>query len=161
MMNKLILSIICAGALALLTGCPGNKSSVPAQSGGSRTTADATVVPVNVDDDDDDPLEMNGWDDQDDIQVTKPTVVDFYADWCGPCKQLSPIMEMMEKKYQGQIEFRRYNIDEPQGKELADEFDVQGIPTLLFIDKKGYYKSSVGLIDKGRFESLITEMLGR
>ena len=59
-------------------------------------------------------------------------VIDFYATWCGPCKRLAPILENLEKKYDGKIVFRRVDID--QNPDMAAEYNVQAVPTLVIID---------------------------
>ena len=58
-----------------------------------------------------------------------PVVVDFYADWCPPCRMLAPLVEELAAEYQGRIEFFKVNIDD--SPELADQYRVSGVPTLL------------------------------
>lgn len=65
----------------------------------------------------------------------KPAILDFYADWCGPCRQLSPRLEALAKKYAGKIDVYKINIDNEE--ELARVFGVQSIPMLLFISTDG------------------------
>lgn len=65
----------------------------------------------------------------------KPAILDFYADWCGPCRQLSPRLETLAKKYAGKIDVYKINIDDET--ELAKVFGVQSIPMLLFINTDG------------------------
>lgn len=60
----------------------------------------------------------------------KPTIVDFYASWCGPCKILSPIMEKLSKKYEDKVNF--YKIDVDESSDLANTLKIKGIPTLIF-----------------------------
>ncbi len=60
----------------------------------------------------------------------KPTIVDFYASWCGPCKMLSPIMEKLSKKYEGKVNF--FKIDVDKSSDLANTLKIKGIPTLIF-----------------------------
>jgi thioredoxin len=60
----------------------------------------------------------------------KPTIVDFYASWCGPCKMLSPIMEKLSKKYEDKVNF--YKIDVDESSDLANTLKIKGIPTLIF-----------------------------
>ena len=60
----------------------------------------------------------------------KPTIVDFYASWCGPCKKLSPIMEKLSKKYEDKVNF--YKIDVDESSDLANTLKIKGIPTLIF-----------------------------
>jgi len=65
----------------------------------------------------------------------KPAIIDFYADWCGPCKIASPILEEISKEYAGKINV--YKIDTQTERELASVFGIQGIPAFLYIPKNG------------------------
>jgi len=62
-----------------------------------------------------------------------PVVVDFYADWCGPCRVLEPIMEMLAKKFEGTVKFVRVDVDSNQ--DLAAQYNVVSIPTVIFFSK--------------------------
>lgn len=75
-----------------------------------------------------------------------PCIVDFYADWCRPCKMLQPILEEIKKEYGDKIIIYKVNVD--QEKELAASFQVTGIPMLLFVPKKGQPVSAKGLLPK-------------
>ncbi|MBP3425756.1 MAG: thioredoxin [Rikenellaceae bacterium] len=66
---------------------------------------------------------------------TKPAIVDFYADWCGPCRALAPALEEVAAEYKGRINVYKVNVDREQ--ELAAAFDVRSIPTLMFIPQQG------------------------
>jgi thioredoxin 1 len=68
------------------------------------------------------------------------TLVDFYADWCGPCKALSPTLEELEKKFQGKLNILKVNVDDNQA--LAQEYGVRGIPALIFF-KDGEVKNQL------------------
>ena len=72
----------------------------------------------------------------------KPAVVDFYAEWCGPCKRLLPVLESVSEEYADRVDIYKVNVDEEQ--ELAEVFGVQTIPTLFFIPKEGNPQRSVG-----------------
>ena len=91
-----------------------------------------------------------------------PCIVDFYADWCGPCRQASPILEELAQKYKGQILVYKINID--QEKELAGAFGIQTIPAFLWVPKDGKPTMSNGVASskeetKAMFEKLIKEIL--
>ena len=96
---------------------------------------------------------------QDLIPVTGPTVVDFYATWCRPCKELAPVLERLEKKYEGRITFMRIDVDE--NPELAQAFQVESIPTLFFITTAGVVDASIGLVSEAELDAQITAMLAR
>ena len=86
------------------------------------------------------------------LQSEKPVLVDFYADWCGPCKMLSPIVDEVANENED-IKVVKVNIDESQ--ELAMKYQVMSIPTLVVIKEGKEINRSVGLIDKSQVTSLI------
>ena len=88
------------------------------------------------------------------IENKLPTVLDFYADWCGPCKRLAPVLESIEKDYKGRVEFRRINVD--NNVELSSKYGIQSIPTLVYLDSDGQEVTrTVGLIDASEIEKAI------
>lgn len=89
----------------------------------------------------------------------KPTIIDFYATWCGPCKAIAPIMEEIAQKYGNEIDV--YKVDVDQNEELAAYFEINSIPTLLFIPKEGEPVTIVGGQSKGEIEALIKEHFGK
>ena len=86
-----------------------------------------------------------------------PCIVDFYADWCGPCRQASPILEELAKKYKGQLVVYKVNTD--QEPELSRNFNIRSIPALLFVPKKGQPQMSVGMSSKESYVQQINAML--
>lgn len=88
---------------------------------------------------------------------TKPAIIDFYATWCGPCKQTAPILEELANEYDGKIDV--YKVDVDQQQELAGLFSVQSIPTLLFIPMEGAPQKVVGAMGKAQFEDVIKQVL--
>ena len=84
-----------------------------------------------------------------DAEVTQsalPVVMDFYATWCGPCRQLAPTMDSLADQYAGKIKFVKVNVDE--SPKLAQQFQVEGIPMLVFLQNGKTAGTSVGLIAK-------------
>jgi len=79
-------------------------------------------------------------------QATMPVVVDFYATWCAPCRQLAPTMDRLADQYAGKIKFVKVNVDE--SPKLAQKFQVEGIPMLVFLQQGKAVGTSVGLIAK-------------
>jgi len=86
-----------------------------------------------------------------------PCIIDFYADWCAPCKMIAPIMEELSKEYEGKINFYKLNVDEEQ--EVASLFGIQSIPSILFIPLKEQPQMAVGAIPKESFRQAIKEVL--
>lgn len=69
------------------------------------------------------------------MEQDKPVLLDFYADWCGPCQNLLPTVEKLSDEYKGSVEIQKVNVD--QNRELASKFGVRSIPALFFLkDKK-------------------------
>ena len=87
----------------------------------------------------------------------KPVVVDFYADWCAPCKQISPILSELAEEYKGEVVFYKINTD--HNKALARMFNVRSIPMILYIPKNGDPSYTVGGMNKDGFKELIDEHL--
>jgi thioredoxin 1 len=88
---------------------------------------------------------------------TLPAIVDFYADWCQPCKMVAPVLEDLAREYAGQIMIYKVNTEEEQ--ELASVFGIQSIPTLLFIPKEGPPQAAMGALPKQTFEQAIKNVL--
>ncbi len=82
---------------------------------------------------------------------TLPAIIDFYADWCQPCKMVAPVLEDLAREYAGQIMIYKVNTEEEQ--ELASVFGIQSIPTMLFIPKEGQPQAAMGALPKQTFET--------
>jgi len=88
---------------------------------------------------------------------TLPAIVDFYADWCGPCKIVAPVLEELAREYAGKIVV--YKVDTENEQELASVFGIQSIPTLLFIPREGQPQAAMGALPKPTFEKVIKDVL--
>lgn len=88
----------------------------------------------------------------------RPAIVDFYADWCGPCQALAPVLEEVAEAYQGQIDIYKVNTD--NNPDLAALFGVRGIPAILFIPKAGEPSMNSGFIPRQGFDQAIRELFG-
>ena len=87
-----------------------------------------------------------------------PCMIDFYADWCQPCKMVAPILDELKEQYGDSINI--YKIDTEVEKNLAGMFGIQSIPSLLFVPKEGQPQMSVGALPKESFEKAISDVLG-
>ncbi|MCK4880867.1 MAG: thioredoxin [Bacteroidales bacterium] len=86
-----------------------------------------------------------------------PAIIDFYADWCGPCKVVAPILEELKDEYGDKLDIFKVNTEEQ--RELASVFGVQSIPSLLFIPKEGQPQMAMGALPKETFKQAISEVL--
>lgn len=87
----------------------------------------------------------------------KPCIIDFYADWCGPCKMVAPILEELAKEYDGEIYV--YKIDTEKEQELAQVFGIRSIPSLLFVPMNEQPQMVMGALPKSEFKKAIDEVL--
>lgn len=87
----------------------------------------------------------------------KPCLIDFYADWCQPCKMVAPILEELSKEYDGKVDI--YKVDTEAEQELASIFGVQSIPSLLFVPNEGQPQMAQGALPKDSFEKAIKDLL--
>ena len=86
-----------------------------------------------------------------------PCVIDFYADWCRPCRMVAPIMDDMAKKYEGKVKI--YKIDTEKEKQLASVFRIRSIPAVLFIPKEGKPEMQTGALPKESYIEIINTKL--
>jgi thioredoxin 1 len=86
-----------------------------------------------------------------------PCLIDFYADWCGPCKMVAPILEELSKEYDGKINI--YKIDTEAEQELSMAFGIRSIPSMLFVPKDGQPQMAVGALPKDSLKQAINEVL--
>ena len=86
-----------------------------------------------------------------------PAIIDFYADWCGPCRRVAPIMERLAQEYDGKLLVYKVNVDKE--KNLASVFQVRSIPTVLFIPKEGQPILQVGAMAEEGYRQVIVEQL--
>jgi thioredoxin len=86
-----------------------------------------------------------------------PVIVDFYADWCAPCRIVAPILDELAKEYEGKI--RIYKIDTDKEKDLARAFNIRSIPTMLFIPSEGRPQMSQGALPKETLKQVIDSFM--
>lgn len=88
---------------------------------------------------------------------TNPAIIDFYADWCGPCKMVAPALEQLSEEYDGKLDI--YKVDTDKEQELSTVFGIQSIPTFLFIPATGAPSMQPGAYPKHVFKQIIEEHL--
>ncbi len=86
-----------------------------------------------------------------------PCLIDFYADWCGPCKMVAPILEELSKEFEGKINI--YKVDTEVEQELAAAFGIRSIPSMLFCPKDGKPQMATGALPKQAMTDAINEVL--
>jgi thioredoxin 1 len=89
-----------------------------------------------------------------------PTVIDFYADWCQPCKQLDTALTKVKSTYGERVSFMRVDVDDPNSQPLMDQYDVSPIPTIVFLNPDGEVASySIGFTSESNISSSINKIL--
>lgn len=86
-----------------------------------------------------------------------PCIIDFYADWCGPCKMVEPVLEELEQEHEGEIKI--YRVDIEAERELAGLFGIQSIPSMLFVPLDEKPQMATGALPKEALEEAINEVL--
>jgi thioredoxin 1 len=148
-------------AISVLNGCAGNgegsgngpgaQAAVPAEAGEGK------VIYLNTEQ-----FRKLVWDykQSPDTFVFKgdlPVVIDFYADWCRPCKMVAPIMDELALTYKGKVVFYKVNTD--MERELSSTFQIRSIPAILYVPKEGKPQMSVGLQSKDAYIQSINDYL--
>jgi len=157
-------SFLVMGILfALAIGCNGqsdktfnskDKASAPA-----NATVASTALPLHITKEDFVKLVMDYKTNRETwiYAGKKPCLVDFYADWCGPCKMIAPVLEELASEYQGKVDIYKVNTEEQQ--ELASAFGIQSIPSLLFIPLEGQPQMAMGALPKDTFKKAFKDVL--
>ena len=148
--------IFCLTAMLVLAACNNKTENQEGNNANDiNNEAAQSEMPVASPDDEG----QGEWIKQTTIMSAKPMVIDFYATWCGPCKELAPILDEIEKNHKGDVIFKRIDVD--QEPALAQEFRVEAIPTLMFVTPKGEYQTIMGLQEAAVIEAKIAELLTR
>jgi thioredoxin len=162
-MNKRILTIAMVASLAMF-GCNQSTGNGQTTSGEPVKSATASANPEEGK-----VVQMNkamflervfNYEKNPDTWVyegNKPAIIDFYADWCGPCKKIAPIMAQLAEEYKDQIVI--YKVDTDKERELAQVFQIRSIPSILFIPAEGQPQMTMGALPKAEFEKMIKEVL--
>jgi thioredoxin 1 len=88
----------------------------------------------------------------------KPCIIDFYADWCGPCKMVAPVLEDLARDFEGKLNVYKVNTEEEQ--ELASAFGIRSIPSFLFVPSEGQPQMAMGALPKETFIKAFKDVLG-
>ena len=88
----------------------------------------------------------------------KPCIIDFYADWCAPCKMVSPVLEELARDYNGKLNVYKINTEEEL--ELASAFGIRSIPSFLFVPVEGQPQMAMGALPKETFVQAFKDVLG-
>ncbi|MGA2408533.1 MAG: thioredoxin [Bacteroidales bacterium] len=88
----------------------------------------------------------------------KPCIIDFYADWCGPCKTVAPVLEELAIDFNGKMDIFKVNTEEEQ--ELASVFGIKSIPSFLFVPSEGQPQMAMGALPKETFIKAFKDVLG-
>ncbi len=91
------------------------------------------------------------------VNSDMPVFVDFWAEWCGPCRMVSPVMEELASDYEGKIKFVKVNVDE--AKDLANQYNVFSIPTMILLNKGEVISQQVGAASKESYKNMIDRAL--
>jgi thioredoxin 1 len=89
---------------------------------------------------------------------SRPCIIDFYADWCGPCKSVAPVLEELANDFEGKMDVYKVNTEEEQ--ELAAVFGIRSIPSFLFIPTTGQPQMAMGALPKETFVKAFKDVLG-
>lgn len=87
----------------------------------------------------------------------RPAIIDFYADWCQPCRMIAPILEELKDEYGDKLDIFKVNTEEQ--RDLSAMFGIQSIPSLLFVPKNGQPQMAMGALPKETFRQAISEVL--
>jgi thioredoxin 1 len=99
-----------------------------------------------------------GWD-AEVLKSTEPVLVDFWAPWCGPCRQMTPIIDQLAEEYNGKAKIGKLNVDEQN--QTATRYQVRGIPTMLLFKGGQLVATKVGATGKGDVQKMLDEHIAK
>ena len=95
--------------------------------------------------------------DNDVLQSTQPVLVDYWAEWCGPCKMIAPILDDVATGYEGKLQIAKMNVDE--NRDIPSKFGIRGIPTLMIFKNGELAATKVGALNKSQLTDFINQHL--
>ncbi len=90
---------------------------------------------------------------QDVLQASGPVLVDYWAEWCGPCKMIAPILDEVSKTYEGRLQIAKMNVDE--NRDVPGKFGIRGIPTLMLFKDGQLAATKVGALSKAQLTAFL------
>jgi len=95
--------------------------------------------------------------DSDVLQADRPVLVDYWAEWCGPCKMIAPILDEVSKDYDGRLKIAKMNVDE--NRDVPAKFGIRGIPTLILFKEGKVHAQKVGALSKSQLTAFVDSNL--
>lgn len=92
------------------------------------------------------------------LQANTPVLVDFWAEWCGPCKAIAPILDEAAQTYAGRLQVVKVNVDE--NRNVPGKFGIRGIPTLMLFKEGQLQATKVGMLNKAQLTSFVDQYVG-
>jgi thioredoxin 1 len=91
------------------------------------------------------------------LQADKPVLVDFWAEWCGPCKMIAPALDELAGTYNGKLQITKLNVDE--NRDIPAKFGIRGIPTLMIFNKGQLAATKVGALSKAQLQAFVDQTI--
>ena len=158
-MKRILTTLLClcfCGMIAAQTDATSTEKSAKAKTE-KHSKAESKLKPISLTQEDFTKKVFDYNDTSFVYKGKKPAIVDFYADWCGPCKRLAPVLDELLNEYEGAFIVYKVNVD--KNKELASALQIRNIPTLLYLIPKQKAKRSVGLPSKEQLKEIIDKYL--
>lgn len=147
--DKILIAGVIALASVAMAGC-GNSAKEEKKDVAATAEAVNSAKPEIIEIDGSEPLEFGN-------KLERPVVVDFWAEWCGPCRQFKPVFHQLAKEYGNRVTFYSVNVDKAPG--IAAEYGIQSIPTILFVDRDGNIDRQIGAMSYDDADAAVQALL--